>query len=307
MEVKQYILEHNNNLTRMDKRVVKYIYSIILSEKAISLFFHLDELINNSLIEQKLNLTQLLLLLNLKPNEFHALRRKLEAVGLLRTYESQLYKQCILEMNKPMHPQKIKNNKLFSKEIIKKIGEENFELLIENFNEKKIDKSEYEEITAKFYEEFKLDTNLIDTTKKVVKSNSHSINNIDPDEAKKTLDFERYIEFLTKAPILPSISNKIKKYLKSGFDNYALNEISYFCFEVNGKVNFKYFEKVANTLIADGVLKAEDIKVELEHKMLYKKQNSSLINDSKASLENNQDDEEGVKLSVEDLVYNIEN
>ena len=137
--------------------------------------------------------------LKIDENTFENNRKKLEAVGLMRTFEKADNKTFLFVLNKPLTPLQFKNNSFLYRELLKVINEQDFERIFFYQKETSFDKSDFKEKTVKFYDLFDISKHQNfsaqeDNTLEIpLNANFDSVN-----QAIESLSSYRFINYLTK-------------------------------------------------------------------------------------------------------------
>ncbi|MGZ9413134.1 DnaD domain protein [Mycoplasma sp. Z386] len=271
----KYKLELEKRITDYDMEIIENFYLPIIGAKAVFLFSFLHNKVkaNLSLSSLFFEIEEFIIELNMKEDKFKKSKQFLEAVGLIRTYYSEDLDEYIFLLKKPLEVETILKNKLFLNEIEKKIGQKKLEKLINKFEVKLTNTDDYEDISTSFLEVFKIDEQKISNTVEIelTKVNDNST-------AKETFNTERYLNFLTKKSVKPSLVKEIDKFLVH-MSQESINEVLSFCYEVNGKINRKYFITIISDLLKKEITEAKDIKNELEDALSFKKSSQTNILD----------------------------
>lgn len=129
-----------------------YLYQPIIGQNALALYYTLlgDQ---GDRQENEFVHIDILNALNVGLPDFLEARKKLEAVGLLSVFmkeDPEFDRMFLYQLEEPLHPQAFIKDEMYSYLLWNQVGERKFNQLVERFKPKKIDVSEYQEITATF-------------------------------------------------------------------------------------------------------------------------------------------------------------
>lgn len=269
-----YVSELKEDLSSADFISLRNLYTPIVGVKSIMLY----SLIYDNCIMSKKNkafrpIETLYTTLDISLKEMNECRLKLEAVGLLRTFERSDSQSYIFKINKPLSPKSFKSNSLLFSRTIEKIGELSFENIYFALKEDMINKDEYNETTIKFQDIFDFNTpkNSIENTLEI---NVASLKN--KDEAIKGLLPTQFIYFLTHKKCSPSQVTLFQRLSNTELSSEAINHIIDYSFSINGKIVNKHIEVIANDLINKNIIASIDVQNEMIN---AKKAPQTLINE----------------------------
>lgn len=140
-------------ITDFDRETLTMLYQPIIGGDAVSLYLSLYSDFKKSNTQNGLfSHSDLSLSTGYNIGDISKARRKLEGIGLLRTYykkenDQAFYKYLLFA---PKTPQEFFNDILFKGLLIEKIGEKNVQKLIRKYKEKILDLTDYAEITDTF-------------------------------------------------------------------------------------------------------------------------------------------------------------
>ena len=254
MPFKKFITETKSEITSNELFSLRMLYQPIVGSETISLYqFFLDEHIISNGDRMLKSFKAIFQVLNIDSLTFEKSLKKLEAIGLIRTFEKADNKTFVFKINNPLLPDKIKNNKILYNQIIKKIGDTEFERISFFLTPKKIDKSEFKETTTKFDDifNFSLDKNQINNTMEI---NIDKVKYTNNDEAMKGLNPNQYIYFLTNKRSTPTQMAMIDRLKKHGISNHSINAIISYAFKKNNKIVSNYIEKIATDYINKNII-----------------------------------------------------
>lgn len=161
----------SGHLNDDDRHVLTDLYLPILGTEAFSLYLLLWEKIpNKELITQRRSHAELMSLLGIDLKRFYEARIKIEALGLLRTFQKKdnLGTYYIYQLFEPLSPDEFFKDDLMSIFLYEQIGENKYHLLADKYMHSEIILKNSHEITKEFLEVFNLSSNdLINTPTEV--------------------------------------------------------------------------------------------------------------------------------------------
>ncbi len=158
----KFVVFTNAYLATSDFNVLNLLYKPIIGLDALEIYSVIRrELSLDKLLSDPKNHSHILVDTNLSMEEFIANRQKLEAIGLLRSYED--FRNNLLtiryEVNKPLSPNRFFMNPSTNKLLHKTIGHEGYHQLKESFKVSRVDVSQLNNITMKFDQVFNCNVN----------------------------------------------------------------------------------------------------------------------------------------------------
>ena len=213
--------------------------------------------------------------------ELDIAKKKLEAVGLLRTFVSPDEIHHIFTINPPLLANEFKNNSLLYREAVKQIGDLLFERTYFATQEIRIAKDEFAESTAKYHDVFDANVQQQQNTLDMPKVNFEN-----KDDAVKGLTSSQFINYITNNRVSPTQLSMIQRVQNAGLSSWSLNEIIDYTFVVEGKIVSNYIESIANDLINKNITDPKDIRLELHNA----KENSERLSSSTTSKEEKVED-----------------
>ncbi|WKX02699.1 hypothetical protein [Candidatus Mycoplasma mahonii] len=188
-------------------------------------------------------------------------RRKLEAVGLIRTYEKADNKHQIITINSPISVANFKKNKLLFNNCIKVIGDESFERVQYLMKNRILNKEEFYEVSVKFQDLFEIDD--IEKKKQLITDEMISPTIESVSDAIIGLPPSQFAYFLTKRKSPHSLVANILHMQNIGLSESSINEIINYSFNVNGKIVANHILVIANDLFKKDKITHQEIKDEL--------------------------------------------
>lgn len=269
-----YLVVNKSFLNENDRKLLTTLYQPIIGTVAICLYFTLwSDLNKTNIISNEFTHHHLMNSMGLKLDEIIIARKKLEALGLLKTFFKEgNINNYIYELYSPLSPLEFFSNPILSSSLLASIGKKEYQMLVSYFKPLKLNISEFENITCSFSDIYKMDIKTIeDVTEKDIISkekNDISINDV--------LDFDYIKESIPKGILsnnafsasLIKLLNRLA-YLYN-FDNDTMIELLKNSINEKGTFNEEKLKKNCKNLFSfenDGVPKLifkskNDVKVD---------------------------------------------
>lgn len=269
-----YLVVNKSFLNENDRKLLTTLYQPIIGTVAICLYFTLwSDLNKTNIISNEFTHHHLMNSMGLKLDEIVIARKKLEALGLLKTfYKEGNINNYIYELYSPLSPLEFFSNPILSSSLLASIGKKEYQMLVSYFKPLKLNISEFENITSSFSDIYKMDIKTIeDVTEKDIISkekNDISINDV--------LDFDYIKESIPKGILsnnafsasLIKLLNRLA-YLYN-FDNDTMIELLKNSINEKGTFNEEKLKKNCKNLFSfenDGIPKLifkskNDVKVD---------------------------------------------
>ena len=158
--IKQFDLLDNitiyasTTLNSDDVNVITLLYAPLIEANAYKMYMTLHSLLNRSnLTSHVLAYKDILDILGLKSKEFSEARLKLEAIGLLSTYQNN--SEYIFLLKSPLTAKAFLSDGVLGMYLYSNLGDVEFKRIQKLFQITKVDKTNYVEITASFDDVFK--------------------------------------------------------------------------------------------------------------------------------------------------------
>ena len=284
-----FYLQNSEKINEYDLEIIRLFYAPIVGQNAICFYQLLvDAIKNTKFINEKHDFSKLSKILQLNLSLLLVEREKLEAIGLIKTYLS-TDNMIILDIQKPLTINMIAKNDLMSSILIDKLGMQLFKELIESKANYVFEPNKTVEISKKFYEIYDLPN-----TKEQKITFNFKVNNIY--EASKSLNSEKFIEYLTNNKPTTSEFMMINNLKKLKFCDAAINLFINYSMKINNLIVVKYIEKIAKDYAKRHITNANEIDAELSFalssKMNTQKQFSNFMvaNNNQTNLKFNDKD-----------------
>ncbi|WP_054635105.1 replication initiation and membrane attachment family protein [Thalassobacillus sp. C254] len=157
LPIDRYCVRTDEKPCEGDQKVLSLLYQPLIGSMAVSLYMTLaSKLEKDSYWSDESNHQELMLVMGAPLNQIFEERRKLEGIGLLRTYKqaeegSSLF---IYELQAPMSPKQFFQNDVLSVFLYNRLGKEKYRKTRDRFMLDTIDESSCTEITSSFNEVF---------------------------------------------------------------------------------------------------------------------------------------------------------
>ncbi|KRM21112.1 replication initiation and membrane attachment family protein [Latilactobacillus graminis] len=154
-----------NYLTDFDQTVVTYLYQPLMGAVAYSLYLLLWSQTQKETEQYFQTHATLLNLLSVDLPAFYDSRNKLEALGLMRTYQKNegTGRKLVYELYAPMPPQAFFNDDLLSVALFEAVRETRFIELRDNFKLRPVYAKDYQEVTKNFLTVFHVSNEMLTT------------------------------------------------------------------------------------------------------------------------------------------------
>lgn len=219
-------------------------------------------------------IVSLLDILQVSISELEIAFKKLEAVGLIRTFLRNDGTKYIFIINEPLMPETFRKNSFLYKQAIAKIGEIAFEKVEFAAKETGLSKDDFAEVTTKYQDIFSFSTEPVES-KETITQEIPLVKFESVEQAIKGLNAFQFVKFLANESLSPVQQAMIQRIQQNGFANPSINLIANYVFNVNGKIVSAHIEKIANDFANKAIKGFDEIAIELEK--AYKSKNSSVF------------------------------
>lgn len=151
-----FIISNKTVLNDNDRRILNMLYQPLIGFEAISLYYSLWSYLDKSeLLSNEWTHHHLLTNMNISVNELVCARKKLEAIGLIKTYlKKGDLNNYIYEIYSPVSASEFINNPILSNALFNSVGKLEYEKIINYFKIPKLNINGYEDISSKFSDIF---------------------------------------------------------------------------------------------------------------------------------------------------------
>ncbi|KHF41034.1 replication initiation and membrane attachment family protein [Halalkalibacter okhensis] len=181
LPVDRFSVRTSNYITEMDRQTLALLYQPLTGALAHSVYVTLlSQLEKDQYWSDELTHRQLMLLLGVSLEVIYEERKKLEGIGLLKTYKRKDEEggaTYLYELQPPMTPKQFFENDVLSVYLFNRLGKSHYRVLRDRFTIDKIDHDQYTEMTYAFDEVYvslhhsEMVTNLQSETSNALKMN----------------------------------------------------------------------------------------------------------------------------------------
>lgn len=258
----QYISETNCIISGSDLKNIRTLYLPIIGHKASALYHSLiDEVQVNKYKVDYRSEKSLLSSLQLSKTEMLESRKKLEAVGLIKTFKKNDEDVTLFSIHQPLNIEGFKKNLILWDKLKKEIGEIELERLVFENKSETIQKNSFTDISAKYFDVFEVEEKeKIQTTAEI---SAPKFDN--KSDAVKSLSAELFTRFISNVAPTPTLLNLFNDLRNKGFSNTSINLMQDYSFAINKKVVAKHIETIATDFMLKQIDSSNDIQSELSN------------------------------------------
>lgn len=154
LPVDRYLIKQNGLLYEYDRKILTLLYQPLIGSLAYSLYMTLWSMLEKDELWGKVATHHsLMTVMDLSLSEILTARRKLEGIGLLKTYvrEDQEARTFLYELQPPLSPEQFFQDDL-QIFLRNKVGEKRYRAIQRHFSRKSIDTASFRSVTASFNE-----------------------------------------------------------------------------------------------------------------------------------------------------------
>lgn len=151
-----YIVVNKTTLTEVDKKLVTMLYQPIIGYTAVGLYFTLmDDLDKREVMSEDLTHHHLMATMQLKLEDIVIARKKLEAVGLMKTYfKKDHVNNYVYLLYSPLSASEFLNHPILNVVLYNNLGKKEYDKIVDYYKIPRIVLKEFEDITHSFDEVF---------------------------------------------------------------------------------------------------------------------------------------------------------
>jgi len=151
-----YIVINKSLLNENDRLILTMLYQPIIGSVSLSLYFTLwSDLNKTEILSNEYTHHHLMNTMSLKLDDIVSARKKLEAIGLLKTlYRKKDVNNYVYELYSPLSPFEFFSNPILSSSLLSSVGKKDYQNLINYYKHPKINTTEFENISSKFSDIF---------------------------------------------------------------------------------------------------------------------------------------------------------
>ena len=199
-----YTIINQTILTEVDKKIIISLYEPIIGPIAVSLYLTLwADLDKLEIISKDFTHHHLMTILKTKLVDIENARKSLEAVGLLKSYikRNDNINEYLYELYSPLSASEFLNHPVLSVLLLNNIGENEYNIILNNYKRHTFSKGDYEEITSSMNETFK------SVNESVYEENIRSVKKLGVN-IESSIDFELLESTLPKGLVTSKTFNK---------------------------------------------------------------------------------------------------
>lgn len=204
-----FIVVNRTTLSENDRKIISMLYQPIIGSIATSLYYTLwADLDKSELLSMEYTHHHLMTSLRIKMDAITSARKKLEAVGLLKTFvKKDNVNNYVYEMYGPISAHDFFNHPVLNIVLYNNVGKKEYENILSYFKIPRIITSSYEDITASFSEVFEsVSATTYDNLNEDIRSNKTGEIKID-----NSFDFDLLISSMPNGIINNKTFNKDTK------------------------------------------------------------------------------------------------
>lgn len=218
-----YTVINKTVITDKDKKIISMLYQPIIGYTATALYYSLlSDLDKHELISEDLTHHHLMSVMQLNLDDIVVARKKLEAIGLLKTYmKKDNVNQYVYLIYSPLEANEFFNHPILNVVLYNNVGKKEYERIISFFKTPRINLKEYEDITSSFDEVFTSVTKtLTEIEKDITKRDSNNI------LINQGIDFSLIISSIPESQISPRcFTDDTKRLINNLSYIYQLNTL----------------------------------------------------------------------------------
>ena len=163
-----YVVVNKSLLNENDRLTLTMLYQPIVGSMAITLYYTLwADLDKSSILSKEYTHHHLMNNLGIKLDDIVVARRKLEAIGLMKTYYKMgSINNYVYELYSPLSPSEFFSNPILTTSLLSGIGKQEYDCLVNYYKVPKINLSEFENITVHFSDVYTMGMYSEDLTEK---------------------------------------------------------------------------------------------------------------------------------------------
>ncbi|TPE56757.1 hypothetical protein FJO69_02710 [[Mycoplasma] falconis] len=257
-----FYIDANSYINNNDLENLRLFYLPLVGRDSICLYEHLLDLFNIYNRQEKHFLAETSEHLVIDQQLLLECRYKLEAYGLIKTYENNQGIE-ILFLIKPLSANEIATHSYFANQLIKKCGKEKFEKLINAKGHFTLDKSNFKEVSKKYYEVFELESISNDKL-----DFDFVVKNLE--DLKDTLTPKQFIETYTQKDISLTQAKMLHELKLMNFNTSVINLFIWYSIRVNNAVVCKFIDKIAKDFASKKIFEKTLVEIELNQAFLSK-------------------------------------
>ncbi|WP_261806092.1 hypothetical protein [Lapidilactobacillus luobeiensis] len=260
-----YYLIRAGRLSDLDGQVLTKLYQPLINPNAFTLYQALWASVDDALIRsQRPHHFQILELLGINPQEFLHARQQLEAVGLIRSFQTtdELGDYLIYYLYPPLTPERFFHEEILATYLLEKVSRKRYLALVQEFQLPRFDLQKAQEVTAGFLDVFNLPSSTLLTPPTEVKSGAQRFQSDQPQQLVSevspaqlaTFDWETLLALVGQKQIRKSeiMAHQSEIYGLHEFYQFSITDIARLISRSldlkNNQIDFRSLEQQALTL-----------------------------------------------------------
>ncbi len=219
-----YTVINKTIIKDLDRKLITMLYQPIIGFSATSLYFTLvDDLDKRELISEELTHHHLMTTMQLKLDDIVIARKKLEAVGLLKTYiKKDTVNHYVYLLYSPISASEFLNHPVLNIVLYNNLGKKEYDRIVDYFKIPKPNLKDYEDITSSFSNVFKsVSGNILIENENLMKVETNKLKIDDK------IDFNLLISSIPSNMISPRCFNEdVKELINSLAYTYDIDVIA---------------------------------------------------------------------------------
>ncbi len=190
-----YVVISKTVLSRNDTNVISMLYEPIIGYTAVALFYTLfDDLDKYSMMGEEYTHHHIMSVMGISMDDFVEARKKLEGVGLLKTYykEEKDINHYVYLLYSPVSSYEFFHHPILNVVLYNNLGKEEYNKLLDYFKVPRVSLKDYSDITESFSSVFKTVPGTLEVNEKIAKRTTGNIN------ISSNIDFDFLIESIPK-------------------------------------------------------------------------------------------------------------
>lgn len=270
--VDSYVVINKTMLNDSDRKILNILYQPIVGGSTINLYYSLwSDLNRGEVVSNEYTHHHLMSYTKLNLDEIVTSRKKLEALGLMKTYyKSGDINNYVYELYSPLNPSEFFSNPILSFSLFSSVGKKEYDSIINYFKSPKINFEGFDNVSTKFSDLYRISSKEIeDVTVKNIKKKDKLDIMID--------DFVDY-EFITTSLYKTLGENKLSEKLKK-----LINKLAY----LYNYDNMTMVNIIMNSINDKGEISESELKKNSKNYYLFenKGKNPTLIYSSKKPIQ----------------------
>ena len=219
-----YTVVNKTVIKNLDRKIITMLYQPIIGFSATSLYFTLvDDLDKREIISEDLTHHHLMSTMQLKLSDIVIARKKLEAVGLLKTYfKKDTVNHYVYLLYSPISAAEFLNHPVLNIVLYNNLGKKEYDRIVDFFKIPKPSLKDYEDITSSFSDVFKsVSGNVLIENNNLMQEETNKLKIADK------IDFNLLISSIPTNMVSPRCFNEdIKELINSLAYTYDIDDMS---------------------------------------------------------------------------------